>query len=59
MSCSAPRDGGDERAQGAGGVTRAGGVDQLHFYTLNRPELTRDVCAALGVRPKAGLEAVA
>ena len=37
----------------------AGGVDQLHFYTLNRPELTRDVCAALGVRPKAGLEAVA
>ncbi|MEQ3643575.1 MAG: methylenetetrahydrofolate reductase [NAD(P)H] [Paracoccus sp. (in: a-proteobacteria)] len=37
----------------------AGGVDQLHFYTLNRPELTRDVCAALGMRPKAGLEAVA
>lgn len=37
----------------------AGGVDQLHFYTLNRPELTRDVCAALGVCPKAGLEAVA
>lgn len=37
----------------------AGGVDQLHFYTLNRPELTRDVCAALGVRPKPGLEAVA
>ncbi|MBM3603880.1 MAG: methylenetetrahydrofolate reductase [NAD(P)H] [Alphaproteobacteria bacterium] len=36
-----------------------GGVDRLHFYTLNRPELTRDVCAALGVRPKAGLEAVA
>ncbi|MGZ3217767.1 methylenetetrahydrofolate reductase [NAD(P)H] [Paracoccus sp. T5] len=37
----------------------AGGVDQLHFYTLNRPELTRDVCAALGVRPAAGIEAVA
>ena len=37
----------------------AGGVDKLHFYTLNRPELTHDVCAALGVRPKAGLEAVA
>ncbi|WP_052042233.1 methylenetetrahydrofolate reductase [NAD(P)H] [Paracoccus sphaerophysae] len=27
----------------------AGGVDRLHFYTLNRPELTADVCAALGV----------
>ncbi|ODT61614.1 MULTISPECIES: methylenetetrahydrofolate reductase [NAD(P)H] [Paracoccus] len=37
----------------------AGGVDRLHFYTLNRPELTRDVCAALGVRPQPGLEAVA
>lgn len=37
----------------------AGGVGQLHFYTLNRPELTRDVCAALGVRPAGGLEAVA
>ncbi|WP_410218138.1 methylenetetrahydrofolate reductase [NAD(P)H] [Paracoccus sp. (in: a-proteobacteria)] len=36
-----------------------GGVDRLHFYTLNRPELTRDVCAALGVHPKAGMEAVA
>ncbi|MEL7099957.1 MAG: methylenetetrahydrofolate reductase [Pseudomonadota bacterium] len=23
------------------------GVDHLHFYTLNRPGLTRDVCAAL------------
>ena len=27
----------------------AGGVDHLHFYTLNKPHLTRDVCAALGV----------
>ena len=26
-----------------------GGVEQLHFYTLNRPELTRDICHALGV----------
>ena len=26
-----------------------GGVDRLHFYTLNRPELTAEVCAALGV----------
>ncbi|TJZ93397.1 methylenetetrahydrofolate reductase [NAD(P)H] [Paracoccus gahaiensis] len=37
----------------------AGGVDRLHFYTLNRPELTRDVCAALGVRPAGSLDAVA
>ena len=25
------------------------GVDALHFYTLNRPELTREICHALGV----------
>ena len=36
-----------------------GGVDRLHFYTLNRPELTRDVCAALGIQPTRELEAVA
>lgn len=36
-----------------------GGVDALHFYTLNRPELTRDVCHALGVQPKVQLENVA
>ncbi len=36
-----------------------GGVDSLHFYTLNRPELTRDVCHALGVAPKSSLENVA
>jgi methylenetetrahydrofolate reductase (NADPH) len=36
-----------------------GGVDSLHFYTLNRPELTRDVCHALGVAPKVNLENVA
>ena len=36
-----------------------GGVDRLHFYTLNRPEMTRDVCAALGVHPTRELEAVA
>ncbi|MBS0126135.1 methylenetetrahydrofolate reductase [NAD(P)H] [Thetidibacter halocola] len=35
------------------------GVDKLHFYTLNRPELTRDVCFALGVTPKVRLEKVA
>lgn len=36
-----------------------GGVSNLHFYTLNRPELTRDVCFALGVTPKVALENVA
>ena len=36
-----------------------GGVDHLHFYTLNRPELTRDVCHALGVTPKLRLQNVA
>ncbi len=36
-----------------------GGVDALHFYTLNRPELTRDVCHALGVTPRVQLENVA
>ncbi|MFD3190246.1 methylenetetrahydrofolate reductase [NAD(P)H] [Sedimentitalea sp. HM32M-2] len=35
------------------------GVEQLHFYTLNRPELTRDVCHALGVTPKVQLQNVA
>ena len=36
-----------------------GGVDKLHFYTLNKPELTRDVCFALGVTPDVKLENVA
>lgn len=36
-----------------------GGVEDLHFYTLNRPELTRDICAALGVAPKTALAQVA
>lgn len=35
------------------------GVDALHFYTLNRPELTRDVCHALGITPQIQLENVA
>jgi methylenetetrahydrofolate reductase (NADH) len=35
------------------------GVDALHFYTLNRPDLTRDVCHALGITPKAQLQNVA
>ncbi|KMK67913.1 methylenetetrahydrofolate reductase [NAD(P)H] [Puniceibacterium sp. IMCC21224] len=36
-----------------------GGVENLHFYTLNRPELTRDVCFALGITPAVKLENVA
>jgi methylenetetrahydrofolate reductase (NADPH) len=36
-----------------------GGVEDLHFYTLNTPDLTRDVCAALGVTPKLELSEVA
>jgi methylenetetrahydrofolate reductase (NADPH) len=29
------------------------GVDEFHFYTLNRAELTYAICHALGVRPRA------
>ena len=36
-----------------------GGVNDLHFYTLNKPDLTRDVCHALGVTPQVKLEKVA
>ena len=36
-----------------------GGVEHLHFYTLNRPDLTRDVCHALGVRSQVELRDVA
>jgi methylenetetrahydrofolate reductase (NADPH) len=35
------------------------GVEDLHFYTLNRPHLTRDVCHALGVTQDLALEKVA
>lgn len=35
------------------------GIDQLHFYTLNRPYLTRDVCLALGIVPDTKLALVA
>ncbi|MGC9369211.1 MAG: methylenetetrahydrofolate reductase [NAD(P)H] [Paracoccaceae bacterium] len=36
-----------------------GGVEDLHFYTLNKPHLARDICHALGVQPEASLEKVA
>ena len=35
------------------------GVEQLHFYTLNRPDLTRDICRALGIVADANLQNVA
>jgi methylenetetrahydrofolate reductase (NADPH) len=31
-----------------------GGVEDLHFYTLNRPILTREVVRALGIQPAGG-----
>lgn len=37
----------------------AGGVQDLHFYTLNRPDLTREVVRALGIQPQVVLEKVA
>jgi methylenetetrahydrofolate reductase (NADPH) len=30
---------------------QAEGVDQFHFYTLNRPQLTAAICRRLGLRP--------
>ena len=36
-----------------------GGVDHLHFYTLNRPDQTRDILRALGCETKAELAEVA
>jgi methylenetetrahydrofolate reductase (NADPH) len=35
------------------------GVQDLHFYTLTHPHLTRDVCHALGVVPQIALQNVA
>ncbi|SNX67394.1 5,10-methylenetetrahydrofolate reductase (NAD(P)) [Cereibacter ovatus] len=35
------------------------GVEDLHFYTLNRPTLTREVCHALGILPDVALQNVA
>ena len=36
-----------------------GGVDRLHFYTLNKPDLVLKVCAALGIEPKGEFSRVA
>ncbi len=35
------------------------GVEDLHFYTMNRPHLTREVVRALGLVPEMALEKVA
>ncbi len=35
------------------------GVEDLHFYTLNRPHLTRQICKALGIEPSNALKKVA
>lgn len=34
-------------------LLQASGVDEFHFYTLNRPELTYAIAHILGVRPQA------
>jgi methylenetetrahydrofolate reductase (NADPH) len=35
------------------------GIEEFHFYTLNRAELTFAICHAMGLRPRAGTAAVA
>ncbi len=35
------------------------GVEDIHFYTLNKAHLTRDVCHAIGIQPAANLQQVA
>lgn len=32
-------------------LLQANGVDEFHFYTLNRPDLTYAICRILGVKP--------
>ena len=36
---------------------RRNGINEFHFYTLNRAELTFAICYALGLRPEAGAAA--
>jgi methylenetetrahydrofolate reductase (NADPH) len=38
---------------------QANGVDEFHFYTLNRPELTHAIAHLLGVRPQAAVAVAA
>jgi methylenetetrahydrofolate reductase (NADPH) len=37
-------------------LLQANGVDEFHFYTLNRPDLTYAIAHLLGVRPIAGAD---
>ena len=34
-------------------LLQANGIDEFHFYTLNRPDLTFTIAHILGVRPQA------
>ncbi|MGH8278247.1 MAG: methylenetetrahydrofolate reductase [NAD(P)H] [Gammaproteobacteria bacterium] len=38
---------------------QAEGVHEFHFYTLNRPDLTRAICQLLGIRPVSNAACVA
>ena len=38
-------------------LLQANGVDEFHFYTLNRPDLTYAIAHILGVRPKPAADA--
>ena len=38
---------------------REHGVEDFHFYTLNRAELTYAICHALGIRPRVVPQAAA
>ena len=38
-------------------LLQANGVDEFHFYTLNRPDLTYAIAHILGVRPRASTRA--
>jgi methylenetetrahydrofolate reductase (NADPH) len=35
-------------------LLQANGVDEFHFYTLNRPDLAYSIAHILGVRPAIG-----
>lgn len=37
----------------------SGGVEDLHFYTLNKPHLTRGICETLGVKTESNIAEVA
>lgn len=39
-------------------VLQANGIDEFHFYTLNRPDLTYSIAHVLGVRPRPGMGSV-